>query len=101
MNFSLDIGFINTMTKDTTFFRHEVPVKDRRHLVFASDQQLDILRKAKTWYLDGTFKVVKDPFYQLLTIHAFVKAGDAMKQLPLVYCVMAGKSKKDYKKVIT
>jgi hypothetical protein len=41
-----------------------------------------------------------EPFYQLLRIHAFVKSGDDNKQLPLVFCVMAGKTKKDYKKVI-
>ena len=43
--------------------------------------------------------MLKTPFYQLLSIHAFVRAGDEMKQLPLVFIIMSGKTKKDYKKV--
>ena len=34
----------------------------RRHLLFAKDQQLALLRKAKCWYMDATFKVVTHPF---------------------------------------
>ena len=29
--------------------------------------------RAKSWYIDATFKVVKEPFTQLLSIHGFVK----------------------------
>ena len=29
--------------------------------------------------MDGTFKVVKEPFTQLATIHAFIKKGDNTK----------------------
>ena len=31
--------------------------KTRRHLVFAAKQQLSLLAKAKTWYMDATLKV--------------------------------------------
>jgi len=57
------------------------------------------LTRARTWYLDGTFKLVREPFKQLLTINAFVRSGNYAKQLPLIFVVMSGRKKNDYKKV--
>jgi hypothetical protein len=59
-----------------------IRVGSKVHLVFASTRQLDILRKSKTWYLDGTFKLVKEPFVQLYSIHSFVKKDTLTKQVP-------------------
>ena len=55
---------------------------------------------AKNWYVDGTFKLCKAPFTQLLTVNAFVRSEDHAKQVPLVFALMSGKMKKDHKAVI-
>ena len=77
-----------------------VIVKDHRHLIFASDDQLKYLSTAKTLFIDGTFKIVSKPFVQILSIHFFAKHEDNMKQLLGVFILMSRKRNKDYKKVL-
>jgi len=59
-----------------------------------------LLRKARCWYVDGTFHVVKAPFTQLWSIHAFVRIDDRVKQVPLAYVIMSGKRTSDYRGVL-
>ncbi|XP_074658278.1 uncharacterized protein LOC141911197 isoform X2 [Tubulanus polymorphus] len=40
------------------FFRKDISVDYRRHVIFATDKQVDILKASKRWYMDATFKVV-------------------------------------------
>ena len=78
------------------FLRRDLLGIDYRHNIFASAPMLELLARAKVWYLDATFKVVKNPFSQLFSIHAFVKHGSACKQLPLVFVLMSKRRNSDY-----
>ena len=83
------------------FYRGDVIVsvgkKKNRHFFFMTDNQLRKLQNAPEWRIDGTFKIVLTPHYQLLSIHAIDYTVD-MKEvsIPLCFVVMSGKSQKDY-----
>ena len=67
------------------YFRDDIqlesPKRFARHIIFATDQQLHLLRRAKRWYGDGTFYICPFPFYQVFCIHAFIRVGDQDKQV--------------------
>jgi hypothetical protein len=58
------------------------------------------LRKARRWFADGTFDASKKPFSQLFSLHAFIRKGDSVKQVPLFFALMSSKRAKDYKAVL-
>ncbi len=100
----VDLKFIlEELKKDfpEDFFVDEVPVDRKgRHLIFATKNLLKLLAKAKRLYLDGTFKIVKHPFKQLFTIHAFIRHGELVKQVPILYVFMSKRRRKDYEAVM-
>ena len=88
------------MSTENDFLQAEIHVSDARHLVFATETMLQHLKMAKSWYGDGTFKIVSScPFTQLFSICFFAKKDDAMKQLPGCFVLMTRKRKRDYRAV--
>lgn len=59
------------------FLKGDVRSRSKRHLLFATNQQLQQLVLAKNWYVDGTFKLCRQPFTQ----------GAASKPNRFLYCL--------------
>ena len=61
------------------FYRFDVTVQEKgktlRHFAFMKNKQIKYLVKAKEIKIDSTFKVVKKPFYQLMSIQSIVNVG--------------------------
>ena len=54
----VDLEFeINTEYIPENSLRGDIKVDDRRHLVFATNHMLNILSRAKIWYLDGNVEI--------------------------------------------
>ena len=56
----------------------------------------NLLAKAKSWFIESTFKIVSKPFSQMFSIYAFICSGNSSKQVLLAYVLMSGKQKEDY-----
>jgi hypothetical protein len=50
--------------------------------------------------MDGTFSIIKKPFMQMWTIHAFIRYGNEKKMVPLCFVLMSSRTQKDYIRVL-
>ena len=58
------------------FLLHDSGVGDEeRILIFGTERTVNLLHAADHWYMDGTFKIVPELFFQLYTIHGSTNAG--------------------------
>ncbi|KAH3726215.1 hypothetical protein DPMN_052073 [Dreissena polymorpha] len=88
LDFEVDADFINA----DVFLVKDIEWDSQRHFVLATDYQLNILRQAKRWFMDGTFKRSG----QLFTIYAFLEREGASKRLPQVFVLMSRRTQADY-----
>ena len=96
-----DLEFELAMTHiPSDFLQRDIHHDGQRHLIFASPLQLSFLTKSKIWFIDGTFKVVREPFVQLVSIHSYIKYGDCTKQVPLLFILMSRRKTTDYMAIL-
>ncbi len=69
--------------------------KDSGTLIFASDQDLNVLSQSPIWFADGTFKMCPKEFAQLYCLHVEY-LGEPM---PIMYCFLTGKTEPIYREV--
>ena len=65
-----------------------------------TDHQLHLLKRAKRWFLDGTFRIVKAPFMQMWSIHAMIRVKEEMKQVPLAFVLMSRRTRQGYELIL-
>ena len=82
------------------FLVKDLMVLGEHHISFAAKLQLNLLSSAKACYVDGTSKVVRQPFHQLFTIHAFAKNNDKAFQFPFMFCFITARITADYVAVL-
>ena len=68
----------------------------QRMLIFTTTELKEMFRSAKDIFMDGTFKIVPNLFYQLYTIHFFHNG----LLVPGFYILLTGKTQELYEKVL-
>jgi len=63
-----------------------------RFFIFGTDSNLDQLNINKHWFVDGTFSVAPQMYYQVFTLHTLINN----KALPLLYVLLISKTEATY-----
>ena len=72
-----------------------LPKTDNDMLIFTTIENLIILQKCQTFYIDGTFKACPSLYAQLHTVHGLYKGY----VVPLVFCLLSDKTSGTYYKL--
>ena len=67
-----------------------------RIIIFGTQRNLDMLDMYDQYFMDGTFKIVPDLFYQLYTVHVMTAAG---YMIPALFSLLLNKTRETYSRV--
>lgn len=82
------------LTSGEGFLLHDTGVGDeQRILIFGTERTVNLLHAADHWYVDGTFKIVPELFFQLYTIHGSTNAGFIV---PCLFALLPNKTRETY-----
>ena len=90
---------LNSESIPSDFVKADISVRGQRYFLLATSFMLSLPFSAKNWFVDGTFKLVRSPFVQLFSVQAFIRQGHNLKQIPLAFFLMFGKSSNDYEDI--
>ncbi|CAF2887331.1 unnamed protein product [Rotaria sp. Silwood2] len=83
-------------TRNTSFFQKDTGPGSNRFLLFFTDEQQTILENATEFFIDGTFKVVPEIFFQLFAIHASYRDH----VIPVAFLLLPSKKEELYQKMV-
>ena len=86
-------NFFTFLQDGENFLKYDSGPGNDRILIFSTTKNLEVLAEASSWFIDATFKVVPDIFYQMLTVHGKLPTGWT---IPLVFALMPNKLHSSY-----
>ena len=89
---------LKTERAGNEFLRFDSGTEDEnRFIIFIYQEKISTFSKSTTLLIDGTFRTVPRPFYQLLTIHSHYLS----RTTPFIYVLMSKKTEESYIQVFS
>ena len=77
------------------FLQYDSGATDNRILIFATDNSLQLLSSSDHWFMDGTFKIAPELFFQLYTVHVLHNCST----VACVYALLPRKEEATYEEL--